>query len=52
MQIDLDPQALQSKGLSAQTVALDAQRLLLDVQSTRMQIAVDTVSAIGVGVAT
>ena len=52
MHIDLEPQALRSKGLSALTAALDAQRLLLEVQSTRLQIAVDTVRAIGGGIAT
>ncbi|RZL51641.1 MAG: hypothetical protein EOP65_17080, partial [Sphingomonas sp.] len=38
--------------VTAQTAALDAQRLLLEVQSTRLQIAVDTVRAIGGGIAT
>ena len=52
MHIDLEPQALQSKGLSALTAALDAQRVLLEVQSTRLHVAVDTVRAIGGGVTT
>ena len=38
--------------VTAQTAALDAQRLLLEVQSTRLQIAVDTVRAIGGSVTT
>jgi multidrug efflux system outer membrane protein len=37
--------------VTAQTAALDAQRLLIEVQSARLRIAVDTVRAIG-GVAT
>ncbi|RZM22349.1 MAG: RND transporter, partial [Sphingomonas sp.] len=35
--------------VTAQTAALDAQRLLLEVQSMRLQVAVDTVRAIGGG---
>jgi multidrug efflux system outer membrane protein len=35
--------------VTAQTAALDAQRLLLEVQSTRLQVAVDTVRATGGG---
>ena len=38
--------------VTAQTAALDAQRLLLEVQSARLQVAVDTARAIGGGVAT
>ncbi|RYF06418.1 MAG: hypothetical protein EOO77_26930 [Oxalobacteraceae bacterium] len=38
--------------VTAQTAALDAQRRLLEVQSTRLQIEVDTVRAIGGGTAT
>jgi multidrug efflux system outer membrane protein len=35
--------------VTAQTAALDSQRLLLEVQSMRLQVAVDTVRAIGGG---